>query len=186
MKKMLLILAIFYTAGCSTNKVAARLGHDLKVLGCPALIHWTAQEIGMDKISIRTWKANTLSNKIQPCDACAEFKTAAMVLQDMDGAYLAAFTQVMSESGLSTVQASANETISTAERIEGNIEAYNPHTLVREYLDSLATYANFLSSEMDFSKEEAIEFVSSKYFRPLLKYIETQNEIEIKALRAFN
>jgi len=165
LKTILLVLFITCATGCSTTKIATGLGRNLEVLGCPALVQWTGQELGIDENRIQIWMANTLSKDIQPCEACARFKKAAMVLQDMEGAYLATLAQVINEFASDPAPPSAKQMESITKSIVHNVEAGNSYALVGEYLDAIATYQAFLIAEKpDFTNARAVRVCAKVMF----------------------
>lgn len=166
-RRVPLILFIFYTVGCSTTKITPGLSHDLEVLGCPALILWTAQELGIGDKRINIWMTNTLSSDIQPCNTCGRFKRAAMVLQDKENLYLTALAQVLNEFATRDTPPTPKQMESITNVIANNSEAGNSYALAGECFDAIATYQAFLISEMNFSVEEAVKFTTDKYVIPL-------------------
>jgi hypothetical protein len=165
LKTILLVLFIICATGCSTTKIATGLDRNLEILGCPALVQWTAQELGIEENRIQIWMANNLSKDIQPCEACARFKKAAMVLQDMERAYLATLAQVINEFASDPAPPSAKQMESITKSIVHNVEAGNSYALVGEYLDAIATYQAFLIAEKpDFTNARAIRVCAKVMF----------------------
>jgi len=60
---------------------------EVQTSGCPALVKWAAEEIGIDRRMVQIWINNSLASTgdIQPCNACSELKNSAQILQDADG-----------------------------------------------------------------------------------------------------
>jgi hypothetical protein len=138
------------------------------VSGCPALLEWTVQEIGIDAALAQIWITNTLasSKDIQPCDACADLSEAAKVLQDADGSRIAALAQVINEFASSDAPPSEEQMASVADAIADNTDEDSQYALAGEYLDSLVAYVGTLQ-DLGFSPEDAIGVATDKYIAPL-------------------
>ncbi|MFC1780747.1 Ig-like domain-containing protein, partial [Planctomycetota bacterium] len=139
------------------------------IAGCPALVQWTADELGMDEGALQVWIVNTVASSrgIQPCDACANLKAAATVLQDAGGTYVAALAQVVNEFASSTAPPSEEQMASIASAISNNTEAGTAYALAGEYLDALVAYVGILNSDLDYSVEDSITLATDKYVAPL-------------------
>ncbi|MBN2183637.1 MAG: filamentous hemagglutinin N-terminal domain-containing protein [Sedimentisphaerales bacterium] len=145
------------------------LNVEVGVSGCPALIQWTAQELGIESEDIQIWITNTLASlkDIQPCDACSRLKAAVTILMDVDGTHIAALTQVIDEFASSDAPVSEEQMASIADAIANNTEADNAYAVAGEYLDALTTYITVVSS-LGLSTEDAITFATDKYIAPLI------------------
>ncbi len=141
---------------------------ELGVSGCPALIQWAADELGIEGQMAQIWIVNTLasSRDIQPCDACANLRAAATVLQDADGTHIAAMAQVINEFASSTAPPSEEQMASIADAIANNTEAGNAYALAGEYIDALVAYVGVLE-DLGYSSEDSITVASDKYIAPL-------------------
>jgi len=137
--------------------------------GCPALMAWTAAELGVNEGRIQVQIANALASSmgIQPCDACAGLKQAATILQDAEGTHIAALGQVINEFASSTAPPSEEQMTSIANAIALNVGADNQYVAAGEYIDALAKYVGVLNSQMGFTTDEAIQLVTDKYVAPL-------------------
>jgi len=175
LKTILFIVLIFFTSSCSNTKMVPAFGRDLEVLGCPALIQWTAREVGIEDNRIQTWMVQTLSKDIQPCEACERFRQAAAVLQDSSSARLAALVQIINGFALSHEPPSSKQMEDIAKIMVQNVEAGNSYALAGEYLDAIVECEAFLTSEMHFSAEEAKEFIADKYLLPQIEFKEIEN-----------
>ncbi|MBN2180876.1 MAG: cadherin-like domain-containing protein [Sedimentisphaerales bacterium] len=142
---------------------------ELAVSGCPALIQWTAEELGIEGENIQIWMTNTLASlkDIQPCDACTRLKSAVMILQDTDGSHIAALTQVIDEFASSDAPVSEEQMASIADAIANNTQADNAYALAGAYLDALTAYVTVVSS-LGLSTEDAITVATDKYIAPLI------------------
>ena len=136
-----------------------------EISGYPALVKWVAEELGVDERLTDVRFANTLASAqdIPPYDAYSSFKKAANVLRDRRGTHTDALAQVISEFASSAAPPTEEQMASIAEAIAHNTETGNVYALAGSYLDSLAEYVAFLVHEVDFSEEDAVEFVMTKY-----------------------
>jgi filamentous hemagglutinin family protein len=143
---------------------------EFDVSGCPALLQWAANELGLEENKIEIWMTNTLANLrgVQPCEACARLRNAAFVLQDVNGTYVAALTQVINEYASSTAPPSEEQMASIADAIANNAEADNAYALAEQYLDALTTYVSVVSN-LGLSTEDAITVATDKYIAPLIE-----------------
>jgi filamentous hemagglutinin family protein len=141
----------------------------IEVSGCPALIKWVAAELGTDERNVQIWMANALASArdIQPCSACGNLKTAATILQDVDGTCVAALTQVISQFASSTAPPTEEQMASIADAIANDIEGNRQYAAAGEYLDALAKYVGILTSEMGFSADESVQFATDNYVQKL-------------------
>ncbi len=142
---------------------------DVGISGCPALLEWAAEELGIEEAKVEIWITNTLASirGIQPCNACARLKAAVAVLQDADGTYVTALTQVIDEFASSTAPVSEEQMAAIADAIANNTEADNAYALAGKYLDALTEYVSTVSS-LGLSNEQAITVATDKYIAPLI------------------
>lgn len=142
---------------------------EFDVSGCPALVKWTAAELGIDERMVQIWAANTLasSHDIQPCDACERLKNVAAILRDDGGTRLAALAQVVGQYASSTAPPTPEEMASVADVISRNARANNQYAAAGEYLDAIVAYVGILNNDLAFSTEESIMFAVDKYVAPL-------------------
>ena len=138
---------------------------EFEVSGCPALVKWAAQELGVGErtVQIRIANALALTRDIQPCDTCASLKQAAAILQDAEGTHIAALGRVISEFASSTAPPTEEQMASIATAIARNAGAENHYAAAGEYLDALAEYVGILNSEMGFAAEESVRLATDKY-----------------------
>ncbi len=151
-----------------------REGIEVKISGCPALVKWTAEEVGIDERLVQIWVSNSLASTgdIQPCDACQGLKNAAKILLDADGTHMAALAQVVNEFASSTAPPTEEQMASISEAIARNIDEDSYYAVADEYLEALTTYVGILSDEMGFSTTESVQLVTDKYIGRLA---ESQN-----------
>jgi filamentous hemagglutinin family protein len=142
---------------------------EVKVSGCPALVKWAAEEIGIDQRLVQIWVANSLASTgdIQPCNACQELKNAAKILQDANGAHIAALARVINEFASSTAPPTEEQMAAIKDAITRNTDEDSHYAVANEYLDALAAYVGVLSSEMGFSTVESVQIVTDKYISRL-------------------
>jgi hypothetical protein len=114
---------------------------------------------------MQIWMVNALAStkEIQPCDACASLKQAAMVLQDADGTRAAALAQVVNEFASGTAPLSEEQEASIAGAIENDVTGDSHYAAAGEYIDALAQYVGVLSDELGFSTEQAMAFAADNY-----------------------
>ena len=142
---------------------------DVGISGCPALLEWAAEELGIEDGNVDIWITNTLASMrgIQPCDACARLKAAVNILQDANGTYVAALTEVIDSVASSTAPVSEEQMAAIADAIANNTEADNAYALAGEYLDALTAYVSIVSN-LGLSSEQAITVATDKYVAPLI------------------
>ena len=138
---------------------------EIEFSGCPALMSWVAQELGVDTRMVQIWVVNTLASTrdIQPCNTCSSLKQAATILQDDEGTHMAALALVINEFASSTAPPTEEQMASIADAIARNTEADNQYYVAGEYLDALVEYVGILNMEMGFSLEESVELAMNKY-----------------------
>lgn len=141
----------------------------IETSGCPALMAWTAAELGVDEGALQIRIASGLASgmAIQPCDACTGLKQAATVLQDAEGAHIAALAQVVNELASNTAPPTEEQMTSIASAIAMNVGADNQYAVAGQYLDALAKYVGILTNQMGFSTAESIQLATDKYVGPL-------------------
>jgi filamentous hemagglutinin family protein len=137
----------------------------IEVSGCPALVKWAAEEVGIDERLVQIWVANSLvsTGNIQPCNACQGLKNAAKILQDADGSHIAALAQVVNEFASSTAPPTEEQMVVIADAIARNRNEDSYYAVADEYLEALTTYVGILSDEMGFSATESVQLVTDKY-----------------------
>ena len=114
--------------------------------------------------------ANALASArdIQPCDACANLKEAATILQDVDGTRVAALAGVINKFASSTAPPTEEQMASIADALDNNIEGNGQYAAAGEYLDALVVYVGTLTVEMGFSADESVQFATDNYVQKLL------------------
>ena len=119
---------------------------------------------------IKANQQNALAStgNIQPCDACADLKQAATVLQDIDGARVAALAGLINEFASSDAPPTEEQMASIAGAIANDIEGNVQYAAAGEYLDALAKYVGILNSELGFSADESVQFATNNYVEKLV------------------
>ncbi|MHC4205283.1 MAG: Ig-like domain-containing protein [Planctomycetota bacterium] len=142
-----------------------RLELEVKISGCPALVKWVAEEVGIDERLVQIWVANSLAStgNIQPCNACQALKNSAKILLDADGTHIAALAQVVNEFASSTAPPTEEQMVAIANAIARNMDEDSYYAVADEYLEALTTYVGILSDEMGFSATESVQLVTDKY-----------------------
>jgi filamentous hemagglutinin family protein len=148
---------------------------EFEVSGCPALIDWTANEVGIEKQTAQIWMANALASPrdIQPCDACANLNAAATtVLQDPQGTYRVAMVEVINQYASSDAPLSEEQMALINTAVTNNTEDDNALARFEEYVDTLVAYVGILNNELDFTPADSITVATDKYIAP---FIESDN-----------
>jgi len=142
-----------------------KLNIEVKISGCPALVKWAAEEVGIGERLVQIWVANSLAStgSIQPCDACQSLKNSAKILLDADGTHIAALAQVVNEFASSTAPPTEEQMVAIADAIARNTDEDSYYAIADEYLEALATYVGILSDEMGFATTGAVQLVTDKY-----------------------
>ncbi|HEW79365.1 MAG TPA: hypothetical protein ENH34_05315 [Phycisphaerales bacterium] len=141
--------------------------------GCPALMVWLAEEIGVPEEDIQIYVANifALSSDIQPCEICARLKDSATILEDADGTKMAALAQVVNE----FVQPSAPPSEEQMALIGQALARYRDisdgthYAAAGQWLDALVEYVGILTTEIGLPEDEAVTLVANKYVVPAIE-----------------
>lgn len=150
--------------------------------GCPALMAWFADEVGVpeDQIQVIVQNAFAYATDIQPCEACARLRDAATILNDEEGTYMAALGQVVNEFATPDAPIAPEQMTLIASAV-ASAEPGTNYAAAGEWLDSLVQYVAVMNTEMGYSSAEAVAFVG-KYTTPiteggdvsLVEYVETR------------
>lgn len=142
---------------------AAPLFHkpELEFSGCPALLQWTANELGIPEGQLQIYIKNTLASptNIQPCDVCAQLQTAALTLKDVQGRRVSALTAVIGEAIVPDAPITPEQMAVIATAL-AEAEQGSEYASAAEYIDAAETYVHLLISEFGFTLEESLELVS--------------------------
>jgi hypothetical protein len=129
---------------------------------------WAADELGIDERTIKIWETITLAfdMDIQPCKACARLKDTATILQDTEGAYIAALARAVNQVTSVTAPPSEEQMASIADAIARHGDDNTYYTAAGQWLDALVEYVGILSTDMGWSLDEAVALVIDKYVAP--------------------
>jgi hypothetical protein len=152
---------------------AAPIGEqvELAILGCPALMKWAADELGIDERRIYVWAAIALAfdMNIQPCKACARLKDTATILRDSEGTYIAALAMAVNQFASVTAPPSEEQMASIAEAISRHGGDDTHYATAGQWLDALVEYIRILSTDLGWSLDEAVVLVTDKYVAPAIE-----------------
>jgi filamentous hemagglutinin family protein len=149
--------------------------------GCPALMDWLAEELGLEKENIQHYLLHIVSeaegavkNKassgykadIQLCQICANLRDAATVLADADGAHLDALQRVVAEvvAGPAPLSEEQMAVIATALAEHKGDATY--YATAGEWLDAMAEYVGILSTELGLPADQAVILAAENYVTP--------------------
>ena len=136
--------------------------------GCPALMAWLAEEIGIPAEQIRVYIGNMFaySTDIQPCEACARLKDTSLILEDAEGARIAALGRVVSEFAATAAPPSAEQMALITSAFAAHRRDGTYYASAGEWIDALAEYVGIMSTELEFSARESVVF-AEKYVQPI-------------------
>ncbi|HUW20040.1 MAG TPA: right-handed parallel beta-helix repeat-containing protein [Sedimentisphaerales bacterium] len=147
--------------------------------GCPALMAWLADELGVAEEAIEVYVADTFaySTDIQPCEMCARLKDAATVLAD--DTLIASLAQVVNEFITTPAPPSEEQMASIAAALAGP-EAGTSYASAAQWIDALVAYVGILNTEMGMSIADSAA-AANKYVAAVT---ETGNESLIAYVQA--
>jgi filamentous hemagglutinin family protein len=136
--------------------------------GCPALMNWLANEIGVPGENIQVFVANAMAGSpgIQPCDMCAKLVSASATMQDSAGTRIAALTQVLNEFVTTPAPPSEEQMTSIAAAFAEHVDDDTHYASAGQWIDALVGYVNILNTEMGFSTADSVAF-AQKYLTPV-------------------
>ncbi|MDD5458281.1 MAG: hypothetical protein PHF37_02680, partial [Phycisphaerae bacterium] len=135
--------------------------------GCPALVQWAANELGVNPDEIQIFVANSLGSRsdIQPCDTCSKLKVAATILGD-------------SSQRLETLAMVVNQFASPAgppsdeqmAMIAGMLNSGEgpQYAAAQEWVDALVAYVGILNTDFGYNAEQSVAY-AGKYLAPVLE-----------------
>ncbi len=134
--------------------------------GCPALMVWLSDEIGVPAEDIQIFIANTfaLSTDTQPCEVCARLKNAADILDD--DAMTAALTQVVNEFITTPAPPSEEQMASIATAFADHAGDGTYYAAAGEWIDALVTYVSIMTDEMGWSAGDSVAMLLAKHGLP--------------------
>ena len=135
--------------------------------GCPALMQWVANELGIDEdelLQISMANAPFTSTDIQPCMFAAKLKNAAEVLQDSEGAHVAAFFASLNRFSTNLLPISNEQVSSISQAMANkNPDGGSQYDLALKWLDAFVEYIDLLTDELHWSLADSVAFVMEKY-----------------------
>jgi hypothetical protein len=152
------------------------------VAGCPELMDWLAQELGIqgDKVQVHVLHAysdaeSAVGNKgsilykadVQWCQLCSRLRDTAMVLQDPDGSHVAALAGVVSEFVTVPAPPSEEQMAVIASTLAEHAGDDTYYATAGRWLDALAQYVEILTTEIGLPADEAVAMASEKYVEPV-------------------
>ncbi len=148
--------------------------------GCPALMVWLSDEVGVPAEDIQIFIANTfaLSTDTQPCEVCARLKNAADILDD--DAMTAALTQVVNEFITTPAPPSEEQMASIATAFAGHAGDGTYYAAAGEWIDALVTYVSIMTDEMGWSAGDSVAMLLAKHGLPegtdatVVAYVQSQ------------
>ncbi|GAF92104.1 unnamed protein product, partial [marine sediment metagenome] len=137
--------------------------------GCPALLSWMADELGVDEEGLQVYMANAFvfSTDCQPCVLAATLMDLSVILEDPEGIGIAALAQVISEFVTSAAPPSEEEMALIAEELSNHVGDGTYYAAAGEWIDALVAYVGVLTDEMGWSVDDAIAFVMENYGSPV-------------------
>ncbi|MCP4257100.1 MAG: hypothetical protein GY774_06190, partial [Planctomycetes bacterium] len=132
--------------------------------GCPALMAWLANEVGV-AIDVQVFLANAFvsSTDCQPCETAARLKRAATVLGDEDGARMAAMNQVFNELAPANAPFTPAMAASIATAFAGRVNDGTQYASAIEYIDAFVQYIAILNTDMGSPVADSVAYVMQKY-----------------------
>ena len=105
------------------------------------------------------------SRDIQPCDACANLRQAAVVLRD--STYIDALTRVVTNVVSVDAPISEEQMASIRTAIANSTEADTDLAYAKDYIDTLQTYVNILNMNLELNMDDAVAVAVDNYIAPL-------------------
>jgi len=139
----------------------------LKLAGCPALMSWLANELGVsaEQVQILFSSARGYTYDVQPCDTCARLQGAARILMDSDGSRIAALAKIINEYAAAGAPPSEEQMALIAAAME-NPEEGSDYALASEWLDAMTEYVSILHNNFGLATEDAVA-TAGKYVSPV-------------------
>jgi len=147
--------------------------------GCPALMDWLAGEIGVPAEDIQVVVAGVfaLSTDIQPCEMCARLKDASNIMEDVEGAQIAALARVVNEFVTTPAPPSPEQMTSIATALAEHVDDGTHYAVASQWIDAVVAYIGIMNAEMGYSAGDAAAFAE--------KYLTSVNESGNEALVAY-
>jgi hypothetical protein len=132
--------------------------------GCPALMEWLANEVGVpEDVEVTIAAAFVSSTDCQPCAAAARLKAAATTLADEDGSHMAAMNQVFSEVAPADAPFTPEMANSIVDAFSGRVNDGTQYATAIEYIDAFVEYVSILNTELGSPVSDPVAYVMEKY-----------------------
>ena len=140
---------------------------EMDISGCPALIQWTAQEIGSNSQAAQIWVTNTLASPrdIQPCEACSNLREASLVLSDRT--YVDAISRIVNGIVPTDAPISEEQMASITTALAGNAQANTDLAYAKEYISNLQNYVDILNRNLELNMDDSVMVAVDNYIAPL-------------------
>ena len=132
--------------------------------GCPALMQWAAGELNIDGAEVQIFFAEALANapEIDACDMCSRLKDATEVLADLDGARIAAVSEIVNTYVQPGVPFAPEMAASITQAIANNSAEENTYAMAGAYVDAVVAYVAILDKDLGWAQEDALAFFLEK------------------------
>ncbi|MHC4113245.1 MAG: hypothetical protein ACYSUY_19405, partial [Planctomycetota bacterium] len=136
--------------------------------GCPALMAWLADEIGVpaEDIDVVVADVFAMSTDIQPCDTCAKLMNASKTLQDDEGTRIAAMAQVVNEFVTTAAPPSPEQMTQIAAAFAEHAGDGTHYASAGQWIDAIVAYVGIMNAEMGYSAADSVAF-AEKYLTPV-------------------
>jgi hypothetical protein len=136
--------------------------------GCPPLMNWLANEIGIpaEDIQVALAGALALNTDIQPCEMCARLMSAATTLEDAEGTQIAAMAQVVNEFVTTPAPPSPEQMTSIAAALAEHVGDGTHYAAAGQWIDALVAYVGIMNAEMGYSASDSVAF-AQKHLTPI-------------------
>ena len=136
--------------------------------GCPPLMNWLANEIGVpaDDIQVVVAGALALNTDIQPCDMCARLLNAATILEDAEGTQIPAMARVVNEFITTSAPPSPEQMTSIAAALAEHVGDGTYYASAGQWIDAIVAYIGIMNTEMGYSAADSVAF-AEKYLMPV-------------------
>ena len=136
--------------------------------GCPVEMDAAASELAMNTDDLQLLIGNSLAANpnLQPCKACQKLVTAASILNDADGARMAAMNQIFST--MAPIDAPFTPEISASvatafANISNNDPEYAQYALANEYINAFVDYVAVLGDDLQAPVGDPVAYTLEKH-----------------------
>lgn len=137
--------------------------------GCPVELEAAAAEVGLGPEELQLLVGNSLAANpnIQPCDACASLVESARILQDADGAYMAAMNNVFNSIAPANMPFSPETETLIVTAFSRMSDEQPRYAAAMEYIDAFVNYIAVLDTELGSPVEDSAAYALAKYGSPV-------------------